>query len=81
MFVGDVCEYQTTTALPLALIAARGSIVSVVVTVATGDQTPSWKMLAQSSLSGPHKDGELQLDFDDEVVKGACVVRAGEAVA
>jgi H+-translocating NAD(P) transhydrogenase subunit alpha len=26
------------------------------------------------------EDGALQLDFDDEIVKGACVVRAGEIV-
>ena len=26
------------------------------------------------------EDGALQLDFDDEVVKGACVVRDGEIV-
>ena len=25
-------------------------------------------------------DGNLQLNFDDEVVAGACVVREGEAV-
>ena len=26
------------------------------------------------------EDGSLQLDFDDEIVKGACVVRDGEIV-
>ena len=26
------------------------------------------------------EDGALKLDFDDEVVSGACVVRAGEIV-
>jgi H+-translocating NAD(P) transhydrogenase subunit alpha len=26
------------------------------------------------------EDGSLQLDFDDEIVKGACIVRAGEIV-
>jgi H+-translocating NAD(P) transhydrogenase subunit alpha len=34
----------------------------------------------QSFLELIVKDGALELDFDDEVVKGACVVRAGEAV-
>ena len=26
------------------------------------------------------EDGALQLDFDDEIIKGACVVRDGEIV-
>ena len=34
----------------------------------------------QSFLELVVEDGELKLDFDDEVVKGACVVRAGEIV-
>ena len=32
----------------------------------------------QSFLELVTEDGELKLDFDDEVVKGACVVRGGE---
>jgi H+-translocating NAD(P) transhydrogenase subunit alpha len=32
----------------------------------------------QSFLELVTEDGELRLDFDDEVVKGACVVRGGE---
>ena len=26
------------------------------------------------------EDGELQLDFDDEIIAGACIVREGEIV-
>jgi NAD/NADP transhydrogenase alpha subunit len=32
----------------------------------------------QSFLELVTEDGELKLDFDDEVVSGACVVRGGE---
>ena len=32
----------------------------------------------QSFLELVTDDGELKLDFDDEVVKGACVVRGGK---
>jgi len=34
----------------------------------------------QSFLELVTDDGELKLDFDDEVVKGACVVREGKVV-
>ncbi len=32
------------------------------------------------SWSSSREDGELKLDFDDEIVKGACVARSGEVV-
>jgi NAD(P) transhydrogenase subunit alpha len=34
----------------------------------------------QSLLALMVKDGELELDFDDEVIAGACITRDGEIV-
>jgi len=69
-------------ALVATLLDPRiGDWILIVVGVAIGTAVgiPAARNV-QSFLELVVKDGELALDFDDEVVKGACVVRAGERV-